>query len=482
MSHVVNIRKAGGLLQIIPPHEQILQSTLTCVRRQQIGGSGGQANYTNIQAYEIREHDSGKRFMLTHVGLLSRIINTLNSYNIPHSFEDLRPLQLESPKFEFIGKPRPGQDEILAKIACTDRGQIVAPTGDGKSWVICQVCRMYPNTRILVVVAGRFEAKNIRDRLVGIFPSDEVGQVGGGRRELNRRVTVCIRNSLMAASGATMKPKIILYDEVHTAGGPQTGYLLGFLSAEGPKMFGFTATANMRSDNADLTVEMLFGPLIHESTYEESIRHGNVAPIYVVMKSVPTGPVLHQKTTTAKNRHGLWRNDVRNQQIAADAREEAKDGAQLLIKVTTVEHGLELLQYLPEFVFIYSSMSKELRLRYEDRGIIKRGEHPISKHQQERIQTLFEEGKLRQVIATCWNQGVDFKQLGVLIRGDGTASDIQNMQVPGRLSRTFEGKEHGKLIDYMDDWDATLNRRAKERVRAYRKRGWPVEVPRRFGK
>jgi superfamily II DNA or RNA helicase len=447
-----------------------------------VGGNARNAEYVEVQSYEVREDDLGRRFMITHAGLLSRIINTLISYNIPYTLEDMRPLELETPKFEYIGKPRPGQDIILAKIATAERGQIVAPTGDGKSWIICQVCRMYPNTRILVVVAGRFEAKNIRDRLVGIFPADEVGQVGGGRKELNRRVTVCIRNSLMAASAATIKPEIIMYDEVHTAGGPQTSYMLGFLSAAGPKMFGFTATANMRSDSADLAVEMLFGPVIHESTYDESVERGNVTPIKVIMRSVPQGPVLHQKTTTAKNRHGIWRNDLRNQLIASDAREYSKNDEQLLIRVTTVEHGLELLQHLPDFVFVYSSMKKELRDRYEKRGIIKPGEHPLSKHQQEELQELFEQGKLRRVISTCWNQGVDFKQLQVLIRGDGISSEIQNMQVPGRLSRTHDSKDHGLLIDYMDDWDQTLNRRAKTRVRGYRKRGWDVHVPKRFGK
>lgn len=476
------IRKAGGVVQIVPPYEEILKPVLRCTRRQQVGGNAGKVKYVEIQSYEIRSDGNGRQFMIIHAGLVPRVINQFISYNIPYTVEDLRPRTLEAPKFEFIDKPRPGQDVILAKVACAERGQIVAPTGDGKSWVICQVCRMYPNTKILIVVAGRFEAKNIRDRLIGIFPASEVGQVGGGKKELNRRVTVCIRNSLMTASAATVRPEIILYDEVHTAGGPQTGYMLGFLSAAGPKMFGFTATANMRSDSADLAVEMLFGPIIHESSYETSVERGNVSPIHVIMKAVPQGPTLHQKTSTAKNRHGIWRNRTRNKLIAADARRYSANGEQLLIRVTTVEHGLELLRELPDFVFVYSTMKKELRLRYEKEGVIKEGEHPLSKHQQLEMQELFEQGKLRRVIATCWNQGVNFTQLAVLIRGDGVSSDIQNMQVPGRLSRTHDGKDYGTLIDYVDEWDPTLARRAKTRVRSYKKRGWALDIPKPFGK
>jgi len=462
---------------------EILAPALRYTRRTQKTGNAGKFEYTEVIPYEVRQDvGGGCEFLITHAGFIPRITKALRAFNIDVLIEDLDPIDIEEPKWALIDKPRPGQDVILAKIACTDRGQIVVPTGDGKSWVICQICRMYPNTPILIIVSSKGEAKNIRDRILGYFPATEFGQIGGGRRDLDRRITICINRSLQLVDSMKTKPKFILYDEVHTSAGKQTSYLLGHISESGPKMFGFTATANMRADGADMAAETLFGPIIHESEYEESLEKGNVVPIRVIMKSVPNGPIITVKRTDSVNRHGIWRNKIRNELIASDAHEYSSDGQQLLIKVSTVEHGLELLRFLPDFVFVYSSMDPWLRDKYTKEGVINPAEHPLSKHQQDELQELFTRGEIRQVIATCWNQGVDFPQLEVLIRADGLSSKIQNVQLPGRLSRHFEGKDSGLLIDYMDEFNTTLNGRAKLRARGYRKMKWDVRSPRRFGR
>ena len=456
---------------------------LRYTRRTQKGGNARDFEYVEVIPYEVRQDTGdGSEFLITHAGLIPRITRALRDFNVEVRIEDLSPIEIEEPQWKLVDKPRPGQDVILAKIACTERGQIVGPTGDGKSWIICQVCKMYPNTPILIVVASKGEAKNIRDRLVGIFPTTEFGQIGGGRRDLDRRITLCVNRSLHVVDSMRRKPKFILYDEVHTAAGKQTSYVLGHISESGPKMFGFTATANMRGDGADMAVETLFGPVIHESEYEESVEKGNIVPIRVIMKSVPNGPIITVKRTDSINRHGVWRNKIRNQQIADDAREYSAEGQQLMIKVATVEHGLELLRRLPDFVFVYSSMDKWLLDKYTKEGVISPDEHPISKYQQDELQELFTRGEIRRVIATCWNQGVDFPHLEVLIRADGLSAKIQNRQLPGRLSRHSEGKDSGLLVDYMDEFCSTLENRAKIRSREYKKMKWDVRMPRRCGR
>lgn len=93
------------------------------------------------------------------------------------------------------------------------------------------------------------------------------------------------------------------------------------------------------------------------------------------------------------------------------------------------------------------------------------------------MQAAFERGELRRVISTCWNQGVDFRNLEVLIRAGGMGSEIRSVQLPGRLSRTADGKAYGLLIDYMDEFDDRLFRRAQKRLRLYRKKGWDIQVP-----
>jgi hypothetical protein len=178
----------------------------------------------------------------------------------------------------------------------------------------------------------------------------------------------------------------------------------------------------------------------------------------------------------------LWRNDYRNQLIAADMALFAQDNKQVLTSVFTVEHGLELMKHSKAgYTFVYANMDPDLRLRYEKRHVIKPGEHPITTNERIKLQEQFEAGTLLRVLATCWNQGVNFSHLHVLIRADGIGSDIRNIQLPGRLSRLDNGKMAGILVDYLDEWHPTLNRRALTRIRMYKKMKWAVQMPKQLG-
>ena len=330
----------------------------------------------------------------------------------------------------------------------------------------------------MIVVPGIDVAKTIRDRLLDVLPSPEIGQLGGGRSERDKRITVCVKNSLYKADLANCQ--ILMYDECHTAASDKTAR--GLTCARNCKMFGFSASPEMRTDKADMMAEALFGPVIHITEYEESQQRGNVVPIHVIMRPVVVGPTITTSVTYKVNKHGIWCNLERNKRIADDALEYSKDGQQIFIAVNTVVHGLELLRFLGEsFTFVYAQMDAKLRKKYEKEGVIKPGEHPITTYERERLQEAFEAGKLRRVIATCWKHGVSFDHLQVLIRADGLATNIGSVQLPGRLSRLDDGKERGILIDYLDQFNPTLANRAKQRVRMYRKKKWDVFIPRQLG-
>ncbi len=478
----VHVRKAGNLLQVIPDCVDYLQPALTFTRRIQQGRSAARAKYRQIQLCSVHtDSSSGQRFLKVPSGLRARVIRTLESFDFKVEYADLMPVQLGEPDWAAIGQTREGQDEILAKLAAYDLGQIQAPTGDGKSWIIVQVCKMYPRAKIVIVTPGIGEAKTVKDRLMAELPPVDIGQRGGGRKDSNKRILLCVKNSLSKVADDLARCKILLYDECHTAAGPKTS--LALTAATHCKMFGFTASPEMRTDKADMIVEMHFGPVVHTITYQESQKHGNIVPIRVIMRPVTQGPNIDSKSSLVINRHGIWRNKHRNQLIADDARRFSADGQQIMVSVETVEHALELYRHLrgDGFTLVYSHMDKGIRKHFEKEGVIHPGEHPLRASERTALQEQFESGALRRVIATCWNQGVDFKQLGVLIRADGLASRSRSIQVPGRLSRTKEGKDYGLLIDYYDEFQSTLTRRAKDTARAYRSNEWDVKLPNVIG-
>jgi superfamily II DNA or RNA helicase len=67
--------------------------------------------------------------------------------------------------------------------------------------------------------------------------------------------------------------------------------------------------------------------------------------------------------------------------------------------------------------------------------------------------------------------------LDVLIRAEVTKTAKANTQIAGRLSRTYEGKSYGLLVDCIDGFDKTLRASSNARCAYYRKMGWTQEIP-----
>ena len=107
--------------------------------------------------------------------------------------------------------------------------------------------------------------------------------------------------------------------------------------------------------------------------------------------------------------------------------------------------------------------------------LIPEGVHPIPSHMRDQLQFMFRDRKIMRAIATgVWGTGVNFPGMNVLIRADGQSSDIASTQIPGRVTRTSEGKSVGIVIDLDDRFDKRLYRRAQQRVRVYKKKGWEI--------
>jgi superfamily II DNA or RNA helicase len=454
---------------------------LTFTRRSQAHGydpSGKTAEYEEVQLYQVSRHENIKGdFLFAPAGLLNRIVTGLAKWGVQYLYEDVRPIDLGEPDWSAVDQFREGQEVVLAKIATCDMGQIEAPTGEGKTWIITQVCKMYPTKNIVIVVASIDEAQSLRNRLLDLFPVTQVGQIGGGKKQKGKRITVCVKNSLLHVD--LPRCDLLLFDECHTAGSDATSKAL--MHANNCKRFGFTATPEKRSDKADMAVEAIFGPVIHVTTYQESQDRGNVVPITVIMRSVKQGPTISSKNTTVIDRHGIWRNEFRNKLIARDIDEFTKNDEQLMVSSKTVEHACEILRFHPGTPLVYANMPKKWLQKYEKLGVLVPGEHPITVRDRAAMLDAFKAAKLRKVITTCWKRGVDFPSLRVLIRTDGTASQIDNTQLPGRLSRLDDGKAGGLLIDYLDEFHQTLHNRAKRRIRDYKKKGWKVIMPKTIG-
>jgi len=366
--------------------------------------------------------------------------------------------------FEF----RARQEECLQAINNAWGGVINATMGFGKTELFRALCHLYPLARIAIVVKPKDVAARIVRQLTQDFPG--VGQVGGGQNYQGERITVFTGGSTKHSDGDY---DFLFCDEVHQLMSKKMSEDLGSAFRQ-TRNYGFTGTPEGRLDKAHAKLEMFFGPQIFYMPYPEAVELGLVVPINVrwIKMPFPTDPAAG-KAGTPRDRWGIWRHDVRHAAFAADIRENYNNNEQILMAVATVDHAIYLWRHLPDFTLCYSNAEEKNFQRYKSTGMIPHSFEPMTQSRRDSLRNAFEQGTLRRVIATdIWSTGVDFRELQVLYRCDARESEILDSQWPGRVSRLYDDKACGEVVDALDLWNKTYERKSRTRRRHYRAHGW----------
>jgi superfamily II DNA or RNA helicase len=434
-----------------------------------VSGNPRDIEYTQVELFHVEDDGS----LVVPAGLTSRVCDFIRGMKYEVRFEDLREAKPLQPAFHRLMPLIGRQPDIVASIVASDCGVIESPTGSGKSFCIRMLCLLYPNVKIIICSPFTPLLRGMHEELSKILTPNELGLVGDGSKETDRRVTLTTDRSLIKCDLDGCR--IFIFDEVHRAASPETSKVISRI--RNARMFGFSASPYGRSDKADLETEALFGPRICQVTYQEAVEDGSVAPVRVLIYSCEGVRPVEFGTTSALDRHGLWRNVGRNMLIAkaiTDARERLGEDAQIMVSVTTVEHAVFLKRYLPGFELVYASMKKEKMARWIEGGLLPKDYKPLDSEAREELRKRFASGDLRCAIATgTWSTGVDFPKLDVLVRADSQAGIIPSTQIPGRVTRA--GKEAGYVVDFDDSHNGTLNGRALRRLGVYKKKGWGLE-------
>jgi superfamily II DNA or RNA helicase len=457
---------------VSPDYHLVLAPELTYTRRIQNGSSV--AEYQTECLFILQDHE-----LTVPAGMTARVIRTLRKHGVDVEVEDQRPVLLPEPVLENLDPLRPGQDEMIAAILANDCGIIEGPTGSGKSFLLRQMCKIWPDSRIIICSPFTDLVRQIYAELLELFSSESVGIVGAGHRE-SRRVVCAVDKSLGYCD--LEKCRLFIFDEVHRAAAPCTAEALAKVRLA--RMFGFSATPKGRSDGTDKLTEAIFGPVIYKSSYQQVQATGAIVPVEVYVGDLSKLGAQNYQMPTALERNALWRNPERNQSVVDGVRwafDTYGKEIQILVIVKTVEHLVHLAHLLPDFALCYGDMDAEKREMWGRWGLLDKSKHPITSRERARLQEDFASGKLRRAIATgssngVWSTGMDFPHLNVLVRADGQASVIQNTQIPGRVSRSAAGKSVGIIIDFDDAFNERLYKRAQIRLGVYRRKGWKIQT------
>jgi superfamily II DNA or RNA helicase len=408
-------------------------------------------------------------------GLAERVARALVKMRGACPIKDLRKwAALPTPDWSRIDltKLRDGQAELLAAVASSHSGVIVAPPGFGKSTCLCFMCMVYPDAVIVVATPRVSVVRTIADRMK-TFPAldGQVGVMCTGRNDgWTNRITVTTTKGMEKARYADCD--LLVLDECHCAAAP--GVSTALAKFHEARKWGLSASPTGRGDNADLLLEALIGPVRFEHTYQQAVSSKSIVQIdAMVVRNKEPSPGNYG-TRIAMKRHCVWRNNKRNDLIASAARICSNQG-QTLIMCETVEHVMELRKRLPGWVTVYAACDKARYQGFVDKGMT---DEPLkSADDLIEVQKKFERGEINRAITTMtWREGVDFVKLAFLVRADSMSGEIPAIQITGRLSRTNKGKSTGILVDFLDEADTQMRASAWKKIKLYKAKGWNVNV------
>lgn len=333
------------------------------------------------------------------------------------------------------------------------------PTGTGKSVVIAMflesVFRYYPNQKILVLTHVKELIEQNHDKLMTVWPQAPAGinSAGLNQRDWNRPI-------IFAGIGSVAKKwhqfghiDLIIIDEAHLVSpNDETMYqtLIAGLMSINPfvKVIGFTATP-WRLGHGKLTdphekkgegeVPALFTDICFDITgmqaFNRLIAEGYLAP--VVPKN--TGTLLNTDGVHMRGgefiqkelQNAVDRNEV-TEAALREAMELGFDRNHWLVFASGVEHAINVndmlnLMGIPSVV-IHSKMSDGER----DQAIID-----------------FKAGKYRAAVNNnVLTTGFDFPAIDLIVMLRPTASPVLWVQMLGRGTRPWPGKENCLVLDF----------------------------------
>lgn len=457
--------------------------TVTQMTQQEVYDSEGrfrgrESRPTKHPMWWYADSPSGGRVFCAYSGYAHIIVQTLRERGVAVRVTELVDDGLGTPDISQVKGVtwRTRQKNVFTRILSYRRGRIDCPVGWGKTWLAQQLVKVWPKAEIALAVPFGDVMLESYESLCREMGVHRVGIVGRGRCKPNK-LTVCTTQSLHKLSKDV---NLLLVDECHAV--CSANYVKKFNKFHRARLIGFSAS-HERDDGADDFALALFGPLIAKVDYGEAVEGGNVVPLHVRMYRVRSGPsVAGLSDQTYVNRVGIWRNDQRNDliaQVIRDLEKEFGPEAQILVMGAVLEHVCALKQRLPDYTLVTGEPEPARVRKLKKDGIWPQGEEPCTDDMRQAARRAFAANELKRVIVTkIWRQGVNFRDLAILVRIDGLASGTDATQIPGRLSRLPDqsDKEYGLLVDFMDEFSDNLKRRSHKRRSHYKRHGWRVDV------
>lgn len=355
------------------------------------------------------------------------------------------------------------QKELITKFLRTNcSGLLSAPTRYGKSVLIKNIIRAYPDITTVVTAPGLDLIRQLYEDIKESIPDREVKLIGAtGRSKFpSEDITVCSMDSLHKCDPG--KTRLILVDEAHAAvTDTRLPRLAEFTLA---RKIGLGATLTGRFDNRDILIEALFGPVWAERTFTEAVAEGAICHLIVFLLriTIPKGG--------SSNRNDAYKKWLyKNSNIATLVTRITKE---LLPK----EHQVIL--------FIKDEKEAEFYLDYIGKeGTIAMAKRLTKKERMALLDEMKSNSIKRCLASDIYAQGITFNHVRAMFNLCGGGNSTTTIQKPGRLAEVRPNKKCGVIFDFefvaadnveIKGAEQALIRESKSRKEAYLDRGYEV--------
>ena len=380
-----------------------------------------------VDLYTIIKEQPNYRVIQTMQGMWHKVKTFLENDGFNVKFYDMR-LSFPAPKFELMHGFRFSQEALIKQFLSTNcSGLLGAPTRWGKSTLVKNTIRAFPDVNTVVTVPGTDLVKQLYDDIKESNPGREVVLLGGGstKKYNGADVTVASMDSLHKCD--TDMCRLLLIDEPHAA--VTASRLPDLAKFDKARKLGFGATLKGRFDCRDILIEALIGPVLAERTYTEAVEEGAICPLVVYMIRIPILKSVDTRDRAYKNL--LFNNDRIGKAVKWICHELLPKNWQTILFIKNESQAEFYMDWIGKVGTI---------------AMAKRMSTPERRDTMERMAS----GDIKRCIASdIYSQGVTFNHVRALINLSGGGANTTTIQKPGRLAEIRPGKNCGIIFDFM---------------------------------
>lgn len=354
--------------------------------------------------------------------------------------------------------PKDYQSGSVDGFIANPHSHVEIATGLGKTFIAILMVKA-TGLPTIISTPSQGLAKSLFKELKMYFGPKDVGMLGAGRKDIGKKILVCVGKSLSMIEGEQIeefkKYQVFISDESHTLPAKQFSYFCHTVVGHCPYRWFLSATQE-RNDGKDLLLQGIIGKRVYSKTIQEGIDDGDLAQLSTLIFDVSSASDYYSYNAVVMNQRHLYTNGMILDIISQMVPDAIKKGMPVIILID--EHDQEkLLRDRLGNIFTYARGGADTAQICQD----------------------FNDGKIMCVVGTsAVSTGTNFKpvQLTVNWKGNKAGTKVKQGAI-GRSTRLDpeSGKTSCKIVDFRIVNVPMLLRHGNERIKFYKQVG-PVSI------